>query len=91
MWLGKDNKHTAAAWDCIGWWGRSYDSDIKQEDMVEQGRSSMSDLIDIASRPWFTGAWTYQEISLARKAVVLCGPYRMDWPLFASGGCYLGW
>ncbi|KAI6086223.1 heterokaryon incompatibility protein-domain-containing protein [Hypoxylon rubiginosum] len=37
-------------------------------------------LVELLSRPWFSRAWTFQEIILASEAVVLCGPaaYRLD-------------
>ncbi|XXG96802.1 hypothetical protein Hte_003093 [Hypoxylon texense] len=37
-------------------------------------------LVELLSRPWFSRAWTFQEIILASEAVFLCGPaaYRLD-------------
>ncbi|XXH03952.1 hypothetical protein Hte_010360 [Hypoxylon texense] len=42
--------------------------------------SSKPELDELLGRPWFSRAWTFQEIVLASEAVVLCGPaaYRLD-------------
>ncbi|KAI0449483.1 heterokaryon incompatibility protein-domain-containing protein [Xylaria acuta] len=37
---------------------------------------------EILSRPWFSRAWTLQEIQLARKAIICCGPLFADFQLF---------
>jgi hypothetical protein len=36
----------------------------------------------LLSRGWFNRVWVLQEIGLARKAVVLCGSYRVHWESF---------
>jgi hypothetical protein len=35
--------------------------------------------IALMSHPWFSRAWTYQEVLLARKALVLCGSRVVGW------------
>jgi hypothetical protein len=35
------------------------------------------------SRRWFHRVWVIQEVGLARKATVLCGPESLDWCLFS--------
>ena len=36
---------------------------------------------DFLAHPWFTRAWTLQEVLLARKAVLICGTRWIDWRL----------
>jgi len=36
----------------------------------------------ILKRPWFSRAWTFQEIILAREARIYCGNYTIDWQRF---------
>lgn len=38
----------------------------------------------IMAHPWFTRLWTLQEISLPKKADLLCGSETMDWDIFAT-------
>jgi len=38
----------------------------------------------LMTRPWFYRVWTYQEILLAKRAVVLCGEDLVDWPIVAA-------
>ena len=33
----------------------------------------------ILSRPWFKRVWVLQEVAVARKVIVQCGPAMMDW------------
>ena len=42
----------------------------------------------VFSRPYFRRSWIIQEVALARHAVVHCGPYVIDWDLFAAASAY---
>lgn len=33
----------------------------------------------LLKRPWFSRVWTFQEIVLARDALIYCGPYTIPW------------
>lgn len=35
-------------------------------------------------RPWFTRAWTYQELVLSRKAMIICGRHFVSWKSFSA-------
>jgi hypothetical protein len=41
------------------------------------------------AREWFNRLWTFQELKLARNAVVLCGSHSMDWATFLDLGIKL--
>ncbi|KAH8886915.1 hypothetical protein GQ53DRAFT_656833, partial [Thozetella sp. PMI_491] len=64
----------------------NFDSDEFEDqlDNFMQGQSNdlATGLIDLIQRPWFRRAWTYQEIRLARTAVVICGDSFMPWNKF---------
>ena len=38
-------------------------------------------LLEYVTRPWFTRLWTWQEIRLARTALVFCGDIVLDWTI----------
>ncbi|KLU91979.1 hypothetical protein MAPG_10926 [Magnaporthiopsis poae ATCC 64411] len=38
--------------------------------------------IKILSRPWWQRVWVLQELLLANKAILHCGPHSVDWKLF---------
>ena len=40
--------------------------------------------IDLLGRDWWRRAWTAQEIILAKKGVLVCGRYQIDWGLFCD-------
>ncbi|KAG8677687.1 hypothetical protein FPOAC2_03819 [Fusarium poae] len=39
---------------------------------------------DLITRPWFTRAWTYQEIRLAAAAKIVCGSSMISWNSFMA-------
>ncbi|KAI8631254.1 heterokaryon incompatibility protein-domain-containing protein [Xylariaceae sp. FL1651] len=41
-------------------------------------------LTNVLSRPWFWRAWTLQEIKLARRAILCCGPEHEDFSLLTQ-------
>ncbi|KAF1990125.1 HET-domain-containing protein, partial [Aulographum hederae CBS 113979] len=40
-------------------------------------------LLDLMQRPWFRRRWVVQEIALARRALIYCGPDRISWKKFS--------
>ena len=42
----------------------------------------------IFSRPYFRRSWIIQEVALARRAAVHCGPYVIDWDVLATASSY---
>ena len=42
----------------------------------------------IFSRPYFRRSWIIQEVALARRAAVHCGPYVIDWDFLATASSY---
>lgn len=44
---------------------------------------------DIYKRTWFTRLWTVQEVVLAKKAVILCGPHNLEWKILGSATTFL--
>jgi Heterokaryon incompatibility protein (HET) len=45
--------------------------------------------MELYRRPWFSRVWTFQEIALAKEAVVLCGSKWISWKLLFSFGYHL--
>jgi Heterokaryon incompatibility protein (HET) len=41
-------------------------------------------LVQLFSKPWFSRCWVFQEILLARNAVVWCGALEMNWSAFVD-------
>ena len=70
IWLGDDENTFARSWSAIG--------------MTANEPGNLEDdsaLDDFLAHPWFTRAWTLQEVLLARKAVLICGTRWIDWRL----------
>ena len=42
----------------------------------------------IFGRPYFRRSWIIQEVALARRAAVHCGPYVIDWDVLATASSY---
>ena len=40
-------------------------------------------LLELMQLPWFSRRWVVQEVSLARRAVLCCGPDQISWKKFA--------
>ena len=53
----------------------------------EQQLTSIKRLLE---RPWFERLWVWQEVRLARSAVVVCGLTFLQWDRFRSASMYLG-
>ncbi|KAL8867261.1 MAG: hypothetical protein Q9174_005778, partial [Haloplaca sp. 1 TL-2023] len=41
-------------------------------------------LADILNKPWFTRAWVFQEVVVAKSGIVLCGSLEMDMEIFIN-------
>ncbi|RBR26392.1 uncharacterized protein FIESC28_00797 [Fusarium coffeatum] len=47
-------------------------------------QASWSAFTNFFNRPWFQRMWTVQEIIQARKALVLCGEFSLDWEYISA-------
>jgi hypothetical protein len=69
VWLGDEEESIAESWDIV-------------QKNAKEPRNLKKTAFDILlAHPWFTRAWTLQEVLLARKAVLLCGTRWIDWRL----------
>ncbi|KAL8964622.1 MAG: hypothetical protein Q9183_004327 [Haloplaca sp. 2 TL-2023] len=41
-------------------------------------------LAEVLNRPWFTRAWVFQEVVVAKSGIVLCGSLEMDMEIFIN-------
>lgn len=89
VWLGDATSNTKLAFETIS----SLAKDLLQR-QKESGNSAerphdiqypvfenpaAAAIRQILNMPWFTRVWTFQEIVLARSAVLKCGDYHMPW------------
>ncbi|KAF2792951.1 HET-domain-containing protein [Melanomma pulvis-pyrius CBS 109.77] len=44
--------------------------------------------LDIMRRPWWRRMWVIQEIAVAKRALVMCGPHVADWKKLESAGIW---
>ena len=44
----------------------------------------VGELAQLLNRKWWHRAWIVQEVVLARKAVIMCGPDEVPWESFAK-------
>jgi hypothetical protein len=87
IWLGLHDSGTAAAWRLIDkiltqlkTSGKgSASQSIKYPPAQDPGWDSVRALL---TRPWFFRVWTFQEIVLAKEALLVCGPYELSWGQF---------
>jgi hypothetical protein len=49
----------------------------------EENSEKWQSLLTVMQRSWFSRRWVVQEIALARKAKIYCGPDEIDWNQFA--------
>ena len=70
IWLGYDEYTFARSWSAV------------EMAANEAGYLEDDSALDyFLGHPWFTRAWTLQEVLLARKAVLICGTRWIDWRL----------
>ena len=78
VWLGEKEPSTHLAWAVIS-------SLIGADDIEEREEDEFAlALNDLGTRAWYSRAWTFQEIVLARDAFVLCGNFILRWDDFAA-------
>ncbi|KAI4140614.1 MAG: hypothetical protein L6R39_005721 [Caloplaca ligustica] len=50
----------------------------------ELGQRRRQALAEFLNRPWFTRAWVFQEVVVAKRGTVLCGSLEMDMDIFIN-------
>ncbi|KAK3324583.1 heterokaryon incompatibility protein-domain-containing protein [Cercophora scortea] len=89
VWLGASTTKSDAFFDILDKTSRTLDvsggEDVNGDSgtrtpLKDQDIGSLSR--EILSRPWFERAWTLQEIQLARKATICCGPRHAGFDVF---------
>ncbi|KAI1122277.1 heterokaryon incompatibility protein-domain-containing protein [Nemania abortiva] len=85
-WLGRASEHTVPAFRLLFGLADLYDTDadiagqyvshVVRHESFQGHWVALGELLD---REWWRRVWVIQEITLARKAVLLCGPYAADW------------
>jgi hypothetical protein len=90
VWLGEALAGGGRFWTMLERWTQTLNfDDAEYEEEIEellngQQNALAMGLDDLVHRPWFTRAWTYQEIRLACGAVAFCGSSSMPWNSFVS-------
>ena len=85
VWLGPADSFTERAFaffDDISVQARSSGVDAIRYPSSED--SVWAAVKSILKRPWFSRAWTFQEIILARQANIYCGTHTVDWETFQT-------
>jgi hypothetical protein len=82
IWLGESDSSSKMALKFIR------DEVLKLQNFDElceskEASRKWSALLDLMQRPWFSRRWVVQEIALARKAKIYCGPDEISWKEFA--------
>lgn len=78
VWLGEDDNESTRAITFI----ENEVSKLKNFDDLCKDRKHAEDwgsLLVLMQRDWFSRRWVVQEITLARKATVYCGPDKIKW------------
>jgi hypothetical protein len=87
VWLGEEkeaeSEDTGAAFRFINTkvLQLKYFDHLVRDENQHQGWNNM---VELLKREWFSRRWVVQEIALARDAVILCGPHRINWLDFAD-------
>lgn len=87
VWLGEakegDSEDSGAAFKFIdtGVLKLKYFDHLVKDENVHKDWNNM---VELMKREWFSRRWVVQEIALARDAVILCGPHRINWLEFAD-------
>jgi Heterokaryon incompatibility protein (HET) len=82
VWLGEDDDESTMAIKFI----REEINQLKDFDSLctdKQHAPKWRSLLVLMQRPWFSRRWVVQEIVLAQKATVYCGPDKIEWPELA--------
>lgn len=82
IWLGTDSDESKLAFDFI----REEITQLRNFDAISSDKKYSDKwraLMMLMQREWFSRRWVVQEISLAKKAEIYCGPYSIPWKEFA--------
>jgi Heterokaryon incompatibility protein (HET) len=82
IWLGIDDRESRLAIKFI----KDEVMKLQQFDELcekEENSEKWQSLLTLMQRSWFSRRWVVQEIALARKAKIYCGPDEIDWNQFA--------
>ncbi|KAL8714254.1 MAG: hypothetical protein Q9220_001983 [cf. Caloplaca sp. 1 TL-2023] len=55
-----------------------------QGDSLKLGQRRRQVLAALLNQSWFTRAWVYQEVVVAKRGIVLCGDFEMDMDIFIN-------
>ncbi|KAH8728584.1 heterokaryon incompatibility protein-domain-containing protein [Phaeosphaeriaceae sp. PMI808] len=78
VWLGEDDKNSQVAFDFI----RKDISHLKDFDKLcndQEYSPKWRAFLGLMQRDWFSRRWVVQEIALATRASVYCGPDELEW------------
>ncbi|KAI4120793.1 MAG: hypothetical protein LQ338_006767 [Usnochroma carphineum] len=73
-------------------WSNAQDQDILKDligfkaegKSLELGQRRRQLLAEFLNRPWFTRAWVFQEVVVAKSGIILCGSLEMDMEIFIN-------
>lgn len=96
VWLGEGTEHTTYAWNFLRMYAQSGSDDNPQRDGetriapryltgITPPAYLLSAVKYLAQSSWFFRTWTFQEIVLARRAIICCGLLEMKWEDFSAG------
>jgi hypothetical protein len=79
IWLGTADEQSSQAFEMIR---QAHEIDINSAEA--DAKELLDALISLLRRRWFTRRWAIQEVALARKASLYCGPNSISWTEFAD-------
>ncbi|OCL04902.1 HET-domain-containing protein, partial [Glonium stellatum] len=82
VWLGGEDKDSSRAIEFIERLLKLDDFDPLTRDPGSP--AEWAALMNLMQRPWFNRRWIVQEISLARRATLVCGPRSVSWQDFSA-------
>lgn len=82
VWLGVAGPQSGLAFEFIRKFVQAYDLRTEVEGSLD--RPSFDALFELLTRRWFTRRWALQEIALAKRATLYCGPNSISWADFAD-------
>lgn len=88
VWLGDEDESSRSVIDFVEKVKdlENFDTLVKNDDTPRQWDS----LVAFMRRPWFSRRWVFQEIILAREAIIYCGTQTIGWTDFSDVVVLLG-
>lgn len=88
VWLGDEDESSRSVVNFVGKVRdlENFDALVKNDDTPRQ----WDFLVAFLRRPWFSRRWVFQEIILAREAIIYCGSQRIGWTDFSDVVVLLG-